>query len=422
LQVVHVSTRDIVGGAARAAFRLHLGLRELGLASTMLVADKRSDETNVACYQPSSSLIERVKRRLRSDAQKRVWRSYASTRPMGLEPFNSDQSTFGEGLSAALFSHDIVNLHWIAGFGDYASFFADVPHRMPVVWTLHDMNPFAGGCHYDAGCQAYIGGCGSCPQLGSNTKHDLAYAIFQRKHRALSRIPVRNLRIVSPSRWLAQEARKSMLFQKFEVSVIPCGLDLETFQPRNKHAAREALGLELDAKVVLFVADQIGNSRKGLDLVLAALDSLGDRHGVQLLTVGNGKCMVPSNFYHSHIGQVNSDRILSTIYSAADVFVVPSRQEAFGQTAIEALACGTPVVGFRVGGIAETVTPGLTGLLAEPENVRELRDCIAKLLTDSSLRTEMAANCHRVAKEEYSLQLQAGRYLDLYQSLLSTRG
>jgi glycosyltransferase involved in cell wall biosynthesis len=341
---------------------------------------------------------------------------------MGLEPFSSDQSSFGGGLTAALFSRGIVNLHWVAGFVDYASFFADAPHRMPVVWTVHDMNPFTGGCHYDAGCQAYIGGCGSCPQLGSNTKHDLAYAIFQRKYRALSRVPVGNLRIVSPSRWLAQEARKSMLFQKFEVSVIPYGIDLKTFQPRNKRAAREALGLESDAKVVLFVADQVTNRRKGLDLLLAALDSLGDRQDIQLLTVGSGECIAPTDFYHCHIGQVNSDRILSTIYSAADVFVIPSRQEGFGQTALEALACGTPVVAFRVGGIPDMVRPGLTGLLAEPENVRELRDCIAKLLADPSLRTEMAANCRSVAKEEYSLELQARRYRDLYKSLPSGTG
>jgi glycosyltransferase involved in cell wall biosynthesis len=213
-----------------------------------------------------------------------------------------------------------------------------------------------------------------------------------------------------------------MLFQKFEIDVIPYGLDVKTFQPRNKRAAREALGLEPDAKVVLFVSDQVGNKRKGLDLLLAALDSLKDRQDVRLVTVGSGECIVPTDFCHCHVGQVNSDRILSTIYSAADVFVVPSRQENLAQTALEALACGTPVVAFRVGGIPDIVRPGLTGLLAEPENVCELRDCIAKLLADSSLRTEMAANCHRIAKEEYCLELQAERYLDLYKSLLSGTG
>jgi glycosyltransferase involved in cell wall biosynthesis len=221
---------------------------------------------------------------------------------------------------------------------------------------------------------------------------------------------------------LAQEARRSKLFGKFEVCVIPNGLDIEIFQPRNKQAVREALGFGSDENVIMFVAENIGNNRKGLDLLLAALDALGDRQNVRLVTVGSGECILPTSFSHCHIGQVNSDRILSIIYTAADIVVIPSRQENLATTALEALACGTPIVAFRVGGMPEITRSGLTGLLAEPENIRDLRDCIAKLLTDSNLRTEMANNCRRVAKEDYSLELQAQRYLDLYKSLLVETG
>jgi glycosyltransferase involved in cell wall biosynthesis len=336
--------------------------------------------------------------------------------------FSSDQSQFG-GLTAALPSQGVINLHWVAGFVDYMSFFSSVPQWMPVVWTLHDMNPFTGGCHYNADCQAYIDGCGSCPQLGSKTRHDLAYTIFKRKHYALARLPVRNLRIVTPSFWLAKAARQSKLLGKFEVCVIPYGLDIETFQPRDKRAAREALGFGSDENVVMFVADNGGKHyRKGLDLLVSALDVYGNRQNVRLVTVGGGECILPTNLRHYHIGQVYSDRILSIIYSAADIVVIPSRQENLGQTALEALACGTPIVGFRVGGMPDIARSGLTGLLAEPESVRDLRDCIAKLLTDSNLRREMAMNCRRVAKEDYSLELQAKRYLDLYKSLLAETG
>jgi glycosyltransferase involved in cell wall biosynthesis len=382
----------------------------------MLVAHKHSNASGIECFQGSYTLSERVKRRVRTEVQKRIWRRYAATRPTGFEMFSSDQSQFG-ALTAALPSQGVINLHWVAGFVDYMSFFSSVPQRMPVVWTLHDMNPFTGGCHYDADCQAYIHGCGSCPQLGSKTRHDLAYTIFKRKHYALARVPVRNLRIVTPSLWLAQAARQSKLLGKFEVCTIPYGLDIETFQPRNKRAAREALGFGSDENVVMFVADNVGNSRKGLDLLLSALEMLGDRQNVRLVTVGGGECILPTNLCHCHIGQVNSDRILSIIYSAADIVVIPSRQENLGQTALEALACGTPIVGFRVGGMPDIARSGLTGLLAEPESARDLRDCIAKLLTDSNLRREMATNCRRVAKEDYSLELQAKRYLDLYKSL-----
>jgi glycosyltransferase involved in cell wall biosynthesis len=307
----------------------------------------------------------------------------------------------------------------VAGFVDYSSIFVDRQQGVPVVWTLHDMNPFTGGCHYDAGCQAYISGCGSCPQLGSTTKRDLAYAIFRRKYRALSSVLARKTRIVSPSHWLAREARKSMLFRELEISIIPYGLDVKTFQPRTKLAARGALGIETGIKVILFVADQIDNKRKGFDLLLSAVESLGNWRNILLLTVGGGNYVLRTDLPHCHIGQVNSDKLLPAVYSAADVFVIPSRQDNLAQTALEAVACGTPVVGFDSGGMGEIVRPGITGLLAKPDNVRELRDCIAKLLTDPILQSEIAANCRRIAIEEYSLELQAKRYVDLYKSLFN---
>jgi glycosyltransferase involved in cell wall biosynthesis len=282
------------------------------------------------------------------------------------------------------------------------------------------MNPFTGGCHYDGGCQAYISGCGSCPQLASTAKHDLAYAIFQRKHRALSRIPAGNIRVVSPSRWLAEEARKSILFRQLNISIIPYGLDVEAFQPRDKVAARMALGLASEAKVILFVAADVSSQRKGLDLLLSALNELDGYKDIQLLTVGGGRCVLPTEFSHCHVGEVNSDRILSAVYSAADVFVIPSRQDNLPLTALEALACGTPVVGFRVGGMPDIVRHRITGLLAEPEDVRDLRDAITTLLGDSNLRHELSVSCRQIATKEYGLELQSSRYIELYNAMLTS--
>jgi glycosyltransferase involved in cell wall biosynthesis len=390
----------------------------MAVDSRMLVAHKTSDDPNVACYIPPSSLIERLRRRFRNGVRRRALRSYASTRPEGLELFSSDQSQYGGDPIAALPPNTIANLHWVSGFVDYSSVF-DLSLRSHIVWTLHDMNPITGGCHYNAGCRAYISGCGSCPQLGSTAKHDLAYAIFQRKHRALSRIPVRNIRVVSPSRWLADEACKSVLFRELSISVIPYGLDVEAFQPRDKVAARMALGLASEAKVVLFVAADVGSQRKGFDLLLSALKELDGCQGIQLLTVGGGKCVLPTELSHCHVGEVNSDRILSAVYSAADVFVIPSRQDNLPLTALEALACGTPVIGFGSGGMPDIVRPYITGLLARPEDVRDLRDAIATLLGDSNLRHELSVSCRQIATREYGLEVQASRYIKLYKSLLN---
>jgi glycosyltransferase involved in cell wall biosynthesis len=417
LNVVHISASDLGGGAARAAYRLHVGLRRAGCESTMLVVDKRSDDFHVARYQFQLSLAERLKRRVRNRVLKWNWQTYEAKRPKGLEPFSSDQSQVGGDVSLALPLSGIINLHWVAGFIDYNQFFSRVPNRTPVVWTLHDMNPFTGGCHYALGCSAYISGCGSCPQLGSTTQRDLAFTIFHRKRRAVLNVANNRLHIVSPSHWLARQAGESAVFRNLEISVIPNGLDVDSFQPRNKQVAREALGIDQKAKVVLFIAESISVHRKGLDLLLDALDALSDVQGLCLLTAGSGNFMVQHKVAHCHMNHVNSDRILSVIYSAADVLVAPSRQENLAQTAIEAMACGTPVVAFQVGGFLDIVRPGLTGLLAKAADVRELRDCIARLLSDSALRAEMAANCRQVVLKEYSLELQAKRYLCLYESL-----
>jgi len=384
--------------------------------SAMVVAYKATDDPTVACYLPPSSLVHKIKRRLSNSFQRRAWRSYRSGRPQGVELFSNDKPQSGGNPIPALSPNSIINLHWIAGFLNYASIL-NISRRVPIVWTLHDMNPFTGGCHYSAGCQAYMSGCGSCPQLGSTAEHDLSRAIFQRKYRAVSRIHSQQIHIVSPSRWLAQEAHKSVLFRELEISVIPYALDVETFQPRDKIAARVALGLAPDARIILFVAADVNNKRKGLDLLLSAIKSLDDSKAVQLLTVGGGNCVLPIELTHCHIGEVNSDRILSAIYSAADVFVIPSRGDIFGRTALEAVACGTPVVGFRAGGMPDVVRPRITGLLAEPEDVRDLRDAIATLLGDSNLRRELSVSCRQIATKEYGLEVQASRYIELYKSM-----
>jgi glycosyltransferase involved in cell wall biosynthesis len=199
-------------------------------------------------------------------------------------------------------------------------------------------------------------------------------------------------------------------------------LDVAIFQPRNQHAAREVLGLPVTSKVILFVADQLDNNRKGSDFLLSALHMLDIPDEVCLLTVGKGNFQIGNKFPHYHLGQINSDRILSIVYSAADIFVIPSRQDNLPNTALEALACGTPVIGFRAGGVSEVVRPGITGLLAERENVRDLRNCISKLLADSNLRNEIAGNCREVATKEYSLEIQARRYENLYRNLIIRAG
>jgi glycosyltransferase involved in cell wall biosynthesis len=312
----------------------------------------------------------------------------------------------------------VVNLHWIGGFLDWVSFFMKFSIAVPVVWRLADMGVLTGGCHYDQGCGKFAASCGACPQLGSSDENDLSRRVWQNKRTALE-IRAANLHIVGTSRWIAEEARRSSLFGRFPISIIPNGLDVEEFAPRDKGFSRDLWSIPRDAKVVLFAAESVANVRKGFKHLADAVAGIGAIENVLLVSVGGGKCELPSGLRHLPLGKVTNDRMLSTIYSAADVFVIPSLQESFGQTVIESLACGTPVVGFASGGIPDMVRPGETGWLAPTGDTAALRDAIFAALTSDEQRRAMAQTCRRVAVDEYSMDVQSRAYLALYETLVA---
>lgn len=414
MRVLHVSTSDVRGGASRAAYRLHDGLRRLGHESSMLVWDRASTDPSVHAFVPSTRLVDRVARRVR---QRRIVADLRAVRGGGHELFTHYQSQFGAEVARQLPECDVLHLHWTSGILDYPLFFRDLPPGVPVVWTLHDMNPFTGGCHYDQGCGGYIRACGSCPQLASGVESDLSRQVWQGKREALSRLGDRPVHVVADSAWLAEEARRSSLLGAFPVSTIYYGLDTGVFAPRGRSEARQALGIPEDARVVLFVADSVEDRRKGLSHLLDALEGMAGFPDLLLVSIGRGEPAVREGGRHLHLGRVDDDFRLSLVYSAADVFVIPSLQEAFGQTALEAVSCGTPVVGFAAGGIPEIVRPGVTGALAPPGDNAALREAIVGILRDPEAAARLSESCRRVALEGHGLERQARQYLDLYTRL-----
>lgn len=418
MKIVHISTVDISGGAARAAYRLHTALRRVGQDSTMLVARSTSDDPTVTAVTPSNKFTFRLWRRLRRQRMARDFAAYRTSRPDGYEAFSDDRSPLGRDLSRELPSCDVINLHWVAGLLDYEEFFLS-RQSTPVVWTLHDLNAFTGGCHYDLGCGRYATRCGQCPQLGSSAERDLAYDVWQRKKKLLSGVPSVGLRFVSPSRWLAAEAKRSPFMSKFTVDVISNGVDIEAYSPRDRAAARDVLGISQDAQVVLFLADVVNNRRKGFELLSGILTGCAKRvKNLTLLSLGQNAPQWETGIPWFHVGFVGDDRLLSFMYSAADLFVIPSIQDNLPNTVLEAMACGIPVVGFNVGGIAEMVRHGVTGLSVPPSDATLLGSAIVELLQDSARRKDMGLQCRRTAVEDYSLELQALRYRDLYKSLI----
>jgi len=419
VKIVHASTFDTHGGAARSADRLHQGLRALGEDSTMFVRLAYGDDPGVVEMRSSRHILDRLRRRIRKERIARDFQSYRSTRPPGLEPFHDSRSITWFDFLRDLPECDILNLHWVANsFLDYESFFSKVPASTRIVWTLHDMNAFTGGCHYDGGCGRFTECCGRCPQLGSNDPGDLSKRIWQRKEKAFSQLDSSRLQFVTPSRWLGDELGRSSLAGRFPRSVIPYGLDLNDFAPRDRAACRDILGLPLDAKVLLFVADGLDNERKGFALLTAALAALPRDVPFAILSVGRNKPDVAIDVPWIHVGSINDDRHMSVIYSAADVFIIPSLEDNLPNTVLEAMACGTPVLGSAVGGIPDMVRPGVTGMLVPPKDAAALASAIVQLLGDSEQLREMRLNCRRIALEEYPLDLQARRYSRLYAEAL----
>jgi glycosyltransferase involved in cell wall biosynthesis len=422
MRILHLSTSDSGGGAFRAAFRLHTGLKRLGHESKMLVMRKGSGDGDVIAFKPRYDFIGKWQRKLRA---RRIWRDYEKYRPSlppGIEPFSDDRSEHDGELLKQLPACDVINLHWVGGFFDHESFFPGYPKDVPLVWRMADMGAMTGGCHYTQGCEKFTAQCGACPQLGSRDEHDLSRDVWTRKNRAMASVGPGGLNIVGTSQWIAGEAKRSSLLGSFPISVIPNGLDIEEFAPRDKGFSRDLWNIARDAKVVLFAAESLINARKGFHHLTGALAAMKETKNLLLVSVGGsagGKCELPAGLPHLALGRVNNDRMLSTIYSAADVFVIPSLQESFGQTVIESLACGTPVVGFASGGIPDMVRPGETGWLAPTGDANALRDAIAEALSDDAQRGVMGARCRAVAVNEYSLDVQARAYAKLYETLLS---
>ena len=421
MKIVHIATSDISGGAARAAYRLHSGLRLLNLESSMLVANRSSDDPYVTEIVRRGDLTAGLRRLARRYVLHRVAAQYASSRPAGATFFSDDRSEFGPEVMRQLPPCEVVNLHWVAGFIDFRSFFRVVPRRSPLVWTLHDTNPFTGGCHYYDSCRRSNDGCGACPELGSAVNSDLSRAIWQRKKAAYSCIPDGRLHVVTPSRWLAGEVRQSTLLGRFRVSVIPYGLDTEVFSPRNREMAREVLNIPHDKRVILFVADHVRERRKGFALLAEALAALPAEAGIHLVSLGRSALFPNLRSPNLSLGFIDNDFVLSLVYSAADLYVIPTLDDNLPNTALESMSCGTPVVGFDTGGVPDMVRNGVSGFVVPKGDTGALRQAVLRVLDNPALRAEMSQNCRRIAVEEYDIVLQAERYLALYESLTSNQ-
>lgn len=311
---------------------------------------------------------------------------------------------------------DVVNLHWVlGGFFDIETI-GNIDR--PLVWTLHDMWPFTGGCYYSADCERYTDQCGACPVIDSDVDDDRSRFVWKRKATAWNEL---DLTVVTPSSWLANRARESSLFGERPIRVIPNGLDLAAYDPKNRTAARDRYGLPKDASLVLFGAHDHYNDRKGAGLLVHALEQFRATdvpNDVELVTFGTTRCQISNaGFDVYELGYVD-DVGLRTLYSACDVTVVPSRQENLPNIISESFAAGTPCVAFDVGGIPEMIDHRENGYLATAEDPSSLARGIEWVLADKERWNDLSAVAKETAESRYSLKRMAREYRDLYETIM----
>jgi glycosyltransferase involved in cell wall biosynthesis len=415
MKVVILNASDLEGGAARAAYRLHLGLQEIGTVSQMLVQAKTSDDKAVIT---SRNKLSRAFSKLRPTLNNLPLQFYLNRDRL---TFSSQWLADSVAAQIAELNSDIINLHWVCnGYLQIESIAKFAKLNQPLVWTLHDMWAFTGGCHYSKDCERYTDACGACPQLQSSKNWDLSRWIWWRKVKAWKNL---NLAIVTPSLWLAKCANSSSLFSNLRVEVIPNGLDTTKYRPISQQVARELLNLPQDKQLVLFGAlSATSDPRKGFHLLQPTLQNLsksGWAEKIELVIFGSSQAenQIDLGFKSRFLGQLNDDISLALVYSAANVTIVPSIQEAFGQTASESLACGTPVVCFDSTGLKDIVEHQQNGYRAKCFSIDDLAQGIIWVLENKERYQKLCDRARQKAKQEFTLELQASRYLSLFSDL-----
>ncbi|MFC5409420.1 glycosyltransferase family 4 protein [Larkinella bovis] len=420
MKVLHLSTFHRFGGAAIAASRLNQALNRAGVSSEMLVAETSIDEPAVISLAKTTWQKRWAKARFALD--RLTFLPHERSRDVR---FAFSPALIGTDISdhPLVQQADILHLHWTTfGFLSTRSLQKLFALQKPVIWTMHDMWAFTGGCHHSGPCERFQQYCGHCPFLRLPTPDDLSYQDWLRKQDAYENA---RLTPVGCSQWLANRARKSSLFRGLSVQSIPNPLDTSLFAPMPKTAARQELGLQTDKRLILFAAAKVSALGKGFSYFQQALQQLRQQlpqpEEVELLIFGAGdeQLLQELPFRYHFLGSLSNLRQIVAAYSAADLFVIPSLEENLPNTIMESMACGTPVVGFDVGGIPEMVQHQQTGYLVQYRSVDDLANGMHWILEQPKTGYEqLATNARNFVVAHYDEAVVAGQYIQLYEEVI----
>ena len=417
MKVLHINTLDF-GGAAIAAVRFHNAMLDMGIESSFLSLKKTvpniinhvviPDYLNKISSNQTVSLKNYLKikfnrqyaKHIKEVKKKRVLKHIANKINREVISFPKTEYDLLH-LLPEIQEADIIHLHWVADFIDYPSFFKNIDK--PIVWTLHDENPYRGSFHYN-------------DDEETNTEQELKLAdneAYIIKNQAISNS--KKLVVITPSKWLESLASNKEIFSNCQVSAIANGLDTNIFKRYNKEFARNVFNLPTNKKIALFVADSLSNKRKGFDLLLGALQEFEDKDDILLVAIGN----VPNINRQENVkylGSINDERLMALAYATADVFILPSREDNLPNTMIESLSCGTPIIGFPIGGIKETIQNGFNGYLCSEVSIQDLRITIEMFFENS-----LSFNSDKISKDahnKFDNKKQATKYIQVYKNAL----
>lgn len=411
IKVFHIVAGDLNGGAARGAYWLHLGLKELGVDSKLFTDSELTfgDKNVITITRTKGDKLRKLFREnldfLFTLFYRKRKNEIFSTGFLGVD-FKKNQ---------AFLEADVIHLHWINNN------FINIRHlkniQKPIVWTLRDMWPMTGGCHVAEAlnCQNYLHGCGNCKLLGSSNRHDLSSIVFRRKRKFYND----KINLVGISNWITKKASESELFKNYLVSTIPNCIDTAQFFPVDKQIARQLLNIKSKKKIILTGATSQKYVHKGFSKYLETIGYL-DRDKYLLLFFGklNDNVVDLSGFEYVNLGFIQDNIALRIIYSSADVFIAPSLMESFGKTLTESMACETPVVCFDATGPKDIVDHKINGYKALPFESEDLSKGVEWII-DNNIDNRIGKSARVKVLQEYSKEIIAQKYIHLYQQLLN---
>ncbi|WP_240186752.1 glycosyltransferase [Pedobacter namyangjuensis] len=419
LKVVHLNTYDGNGGAGRACLRLSDALNENGVQSEVIVYYKFGKNSKVSSF--TNGIFAKAMAVFNIMAERYLAKILvkAVKTPFSLQWFGKSIINHPKLKEA-----DVIHLHWVNHGFLTPKFLAELDElEKPVVWTFHDSNAFTGGCHVRYTCENFHQQCGNCPVLRLSGKTDISNKNWLRKQKAYSEF---NFHIVAPSNWMANSVKQSSLLGIRNVSVVPNTIEIDVFKPYVKAEAKQILKIPANHFVLMsgFMPSK-NDKHKGTQYLIDALNELARRpeipnEQIELVIFGNKdeKNMPEFPFKTTFLGTINKDEHLAKCYAAADAFITPSLEDNLPNTVMESLACATPVIAFKTGGIPDMVSHLQNGYLADYKSSTDLADGVEWLFLHED-KEAVQKEARRTILNRFAPAVIATQHEEIYQTLIN---